>query len=53
MPGTVTIAALCDRIGHGGDGFRGILRLLRSRHLQMLNHERIGRSSRIINVKEV
>ncbi|WP_299651054.1 hypothetical protein [uncultured Jannaschia sp.] len=47
MSGIVEIETLCDRIGLSGSGFRAVVRLLRSRHLQLLSHERISRTSRV------
>lgn len=53
MSGTVTIDMLCERIWLGGSGFRAVVRLLRSRHLQLLRHERIARASQVFKLKEV
>lgn len=53
MSGAITIRTLSERIGLGGSGFRAVVRLLRSRHLQTLHHERIARSSLVIKIKEV
>lgn len=53
MSGSVAIGALCERIGRGGASFRAVVRLLRSRHLQLLHHERIARPSHVIKIEEI
>lgn len=51
--GTVTIDSLIEQSGLGGMGFRAVVRLIRSGHLEMLRHERIERSSEVILVRAV
>ncbi|WP_226629683.1 hypothetical protein [Alloyangia pacifica] len=53
MAGVVTIESLVEQTGLDGMGFRALVRLIRSRHLQMVRFERIDHSSLVFKAKEV
>lgn len=42
MSGEVTLRMLVELTGLAGDGFRALVRLIRSRHLRLRNHEHIS-----------
>ena len=45
--GVTTVDALVGQSGLGGMGFRAVVRLIRSGHLQMMRHERIEHASEV------
>jgi len=51
--GATTINALVDKSGLDGMGFRAVVRLIRSGHLQMVQHERIERSSEVFRARVI
>ncbi|MBL4807388.1 MAG: hypothetical protein JKY31_08875 [Rhodobacteraceae bacterium] len=51
--GVTTVDALVDQSGLGGMGFRAVVRLIRSDHLQMVRHERLERSSEVFCARAV
>ncbi|MCL3881025.1 hypothetical protein [Marivita sp. GX14005] len=51
--GTTTVGALVDETRLEGMGFRAIVRLIRSGHLQMVRHERIERSTEIMRTRMI
>jgi len=48
-----TVGDLVDRTRLEGMGFRAVVRLIRSGHLQMLRHERIERSTEVIRTRMI
>ncbi|WP_240804530.1 hypothetical protein [Qingshengfaniella alkalisoli] len=50
MRGVETIGMLSEQIGMDGTGLRALVRLIASRHLQLLRHERISDASQVIKV---
>ncbi|MCF6432311.1 hypothetical protein L1069_15545, partial [Leisingera sp. MMG025] len=53
MQGIETLEALKDRTGCGALGFRALIRLIRSRHLQLVSHERISPKSQVFKREQV
>jgi hypothetical protein len=53
MAGVATIESLVEQTGLDGMGFRALVRLIRSGHLQMVSYERIDHSSLVFKAKEV
>ncbi|EPX76421.1 hypothetical protein [Salipiger mucosus] len=53
MTGVRSLADLTQEIGLGAMGFRALLRLVRSRHLELERHERIAPASNVFNGKQV
>ena len=53
MSGTATVGDLRDRIGHGGAGFRAIVRLVGAGVLQPLRHERLTSSTLLLKKDHV
>ncbi|KIC07218.1 hypothetical protein RA19_24775, partial [Leisingera sp. ANG-M1] len=53
MQGIETLEALRDRAGCGAMGFRALIRLIRSRHLQLVSHERISPKSQVFKREQV
>lgn len=53
LVGVTTVDALVDQSGLGGMGFRAVVRLIRSGHLQMVRHERLERSSEVFRARAV
>lgn len=53
MSGVVLIDRLVEQTGLEGMGFRALVRLIRSGHLQMVNYECISHSSLVFKAKEV
>lgn len=53
MTGVLMIESLVEQTGLDGMGFRALVRLIRSGHLQMVSYERIEHSSMVFKVKEV
>ena len=51
--GVTTVNALVDKSGLDGMGFRAVVRLIRSGHLQMVRHERIERSSEVFRARVI
>ncbi len=47
------MSAAYGQIACGGAAFRAVVRLLKSRHLRLLRHERIARTSQLIKVEQV
>lgn len=46
-----TVGALVEQSGLGGMGFRAVVRLIGSGHLQLVRHERIERSSEVFKAR--
>lgn len=53
MTGVVTIGCLVEQTRLDGMGFRAIVRLIRSGHLEMVGYERIDHTSLVFKAKEV
>ncbi len=53
MTGVVTIGSLVEQTRLDGMGFRALVRLIRSGHLEMVGYERIDHSSLVFKAKEV
>ncbi|MFV1594056.1 hypothetical protein VWZ88_15995 [Phaeobacter sp. JH20_36] len=53
MQGIETLEVLRDRAGCGAMGFRALIRLLRSRQLQLVSHERISPKSQVFKREQV
>lgn len=53
MSGTATVADLRTRIGHGGAGFRAVVRLVRAGILAPLRHERLTSSTLLLKKEQV
>lgn len=51
LVGVTTIGDLVDQTGLEGMGFRAIVRLIRSGHLQMVRHERIEHETEVFKVR--
>lgn len=51
--GVTTIGELVDQTGLEGMGFRAIVRLIRSGHLQMVRHERIEHTTEVFKVRMI
>ncbi|MBM2291775.1 hypothetical protein JQX09_07625 [Sulfitobacter pseudonitzschiae] len=51
--GVVTIESLVEQTGLDGMGFRALVRLIRSGHLQKVSYERIDRSCLVFKAKEL
>lgn len=51
--GIVTVDALVEQSQLGGMGFRAVVRLIRSGHLQMVRYERIERSSEVFKARVI
>ena len=51
--GATTINALVVKSGLDGMGFRSVVRLIRSGHLQMVQHKRIERSSEVFRARVI
>lgn len=49
--GIATVGTLVDKTGLEGMGFRAVVRLIRSGHIQMLRNEKIERSTEIIRTR--
>ncbi|MCK0138109.1 hypothetical protein [Aliiroseovarius sp. F47248L] len=49
--GTTTVGALVDRTRLEGMGFRAVVRLIGSGHLELVRHERIERSTEVARVR--
>ncbi|WP_411353092.1 hypothetical protein PNH50_18910 (plasmid) [Leisingera aquaemixtae] len=53
MQGIQTLETLRDRTGRGAMGFRALIRLIRSRHLQLVEHERISLHAHVYKREQV
>jgi hypothetical protein len=53
ITGVTTIGALVADIGIHGQGFRAIVRLIRSGHLQPVRHERIDHGTEVFKAREL
>ena len=51
--GIVTVDALVEQSQLAGMGFRAVVRLIRSGHLQMVRYERIERSSEVFKARVI
>lgn len=53
MMGVTTVEDLVAATGLAGMGFRAMVRLIRSGHLEMIRHERISHNSQVFKAKEL
>ena len=53
LVGVTTVGDLVDQMGLGGMGFRAVVRLIRSGHLEMVRHERIEYSSEVFKARVI
>ncbi|MFT4708150.1 MAG: hypothetical protein ACJAWC_003245 [Yoonia sp.] len=53
MVGIETLQCLSDRVGHGGQGFRALVRFIRSHHLCPVQHEKIDLPTQVFKRKQI